>query len=63
MGGVGILAMKTPVGGMRFLIFAKSGEALLSLFTGSLVEGSFNITDDINEKDRARMNIFKLALR
>lgn len=55
-GGVGIVATKTPVGGTRFLNFAKVGKALLSLFNGSLVEGSFNIIDDINEKDRVRVN-------
>lgn len=52
-----ILAMKMPAGGMRFTISAKLVKALLSLFTGPLVEGSFNIMDDIIQNDRARLNI------
>ncbi|XP_059364858.1 uncharacterized protein LOC132103782 [Carassius carassius] len=47
-----IFAMKMPGGGMRFPILGKLVKALLSLFTGPLVEGSFNIIDDIIEKDR-----------
>ncbi len=52
-----ILAMKMPAGGMRFPISAKLVKALLSLFTGPLVEGSFNIMDDIIQNDRVRLNI------
>lgn len=35
----------------------KLARALLSVFTGPLVEGSFNIMDDIIEKDRTSLNI------
>ncbi|XP_052409582.1 uncharacterized protein LOC127955943 isoform X2 [Carassius gibelio] len=52
-----IFAMKMPEGGMRFPILGKLVKALLSLFTGPLVEGSFNMMDDIIEKDRVRLNI------
>lgn len=52
-----IFAIKMPGGGMRFPILGKLVKALLSLFTGLLVEGSFNIMDDIIEKDRVRLNI------
>ncbi|XP_073672055.1 uncharacterized protein [Paramisgurnus dabryanus] len=52
-----IFLMKTPDGSIRFPILDKLVRALLSLFTGPLVEGSFNIMDDIIEKDRVRLNI------
>ena len=52
-----IFLMKTPEGSIRFPVLGKLVRALLSLFTGPLVEGSFNIMDDIIEKDRARLNI------
>ncbi|RXN18940.1 hypothetical protein ROHU_025945 [Labeo rohita] len=52
-----IFAMKMPEGGMRFPILGKLVKALLSLFTGPLVEGSFNMMDDIIEKDWVRLNI------
>lgn len=52
-----IIAMKMPAGEMKFPILAKLVKALLSLFTGPLVEGSFNIMDDIIENDRVRPNI------
>ncbi len=52
-----IFAIKMPEGGMRFPIFGKLVKALLSLFTGPLVKGSFNIMDDIIEKDRVRLHI------
>lgn len=52
-----IFAMKMPEGGMRFPILGKLVKALLSLFTGPLVKRSFNIMDDIIEKDRVRLNI------
>nr|XP_009294180.1 uncharacterized protein LOC103909516 [Danio rerio] len=52
-----IFAMKMTGGGTRFPILGKLVKALLSLFTGPLVEGSFNMMDDIIEKDRVRLNI------
>ncbi|XP_062396671.1 ankyrin repeat and KH domain-containing protein 1-like isoform X2 [Sardina pilchardus] len=52
-----IFLMKTPEGSIRFPVLGKLVRALLSLFTGPLVEGSFNIMDDIIEKDRVRLNI------
>ncbi|XP_056441350.1 uncharacterized protein LOC130378664 [Gadus chalcogrammus] len=52
-----ILASKTPGGGLRFPVLGKLVKAVLSLFTGPLIEGSFNIMDDIIENDRVRLNI------
>lgn len=49
--------MKTAEGQIRFPVLGKLVRALLSVFTGPLVEGSFNIMDDIIEKDRVRLNI------
>lgn len=43
--------------GIRFPILGKLVKALLSLFTGPLVEGSFNIMNNNIEKDRVRLNI------
>lgn len=49
--------MKAPEGEFQFPILGKLVKALLSLFTGPLVEGSLNIMDDIIEKDRVKLNI------
>ncbi|XP_062386970.1 unconventional myosin-XV [Sardina pilchardus] len=58
-----IFLMKTPEGSIRFPVLGKLVRALLSLFTGPLVEGSFNIMDDIIEKDRAQqMTMQAMAL-
>ncbi|XP_063751989.1 uncharacterized protein LOC134872551 [Eleginops maclovinus] len=43
--------------GVRYPTLIKLVKALLSIFTGPLVEGSFNIMDDILEADRCRMNV------
>ncbi|XP_060756695.1 putative uncharacterized protein DDB_G0281733 [Neoarius graeffei] len=43
--------------GARYPTLMKLVRALLSIFTGPLVEGSFNIMDDILEADRCRMNV------
>lgn len=48
--------MRTTERGMRFPILGQLVKALL-LFTGPLVEGSFNIMDDIIEKDGAWLNL------
>lgn len=53
----GVQSLPWRAGEMKFPILAKLVKALLSLFTGPLVEGSFNIMDDIIENDRVRPNI------
>ena len=42
---------------LRYPVFGKLVKALLSIFSGPLIEGTFNIMDDIVEKDRATMTI------
>lgn len=42
---------------VRFPILGKLVKALLSIFTGPLIEGSFNLMDDILEVDRCSMNL------
>lgn len=49
--------MKNPERGVRFPILGQLVKALLSIFTGPLVEGSFNLMDDIFEADRCSMNV------
>ncbi|MEQ2183330.1 hypothetical protein GOODEAATRI_031613 [Goodea atripinnis] len=52
-----IVSIKNREGGERFRVLNKPVKALLSIFTGPLVEGSFNLMDDIFEADRCSMNI------
>ena len=49
--------MKNTERGVRYPTLIKLVKALLSVFTGPLVEGSFNLMDDILEADRCRMNV------
>lgn len=52
-----VVSMKNPERGVRFPILGQLVKALLSIFTGPLVEGSFNLMDDILEADRCSMNV------
>uniref|UniRef100_A0A3P8TH97 Uncharacterized protein n=1 Tax=Amphiprion percula TaxID=161767 RepID=A0A3P8TH97_AMPPE len=52
-----ILSKKMPNGEVKFPTMGKLVKALLSVFSGPLVEGSFNLMDDIVETDRARLHI------
>ena len=45
--------MKNREGNYRFLILGKLIKALLNVLRGPLVEGSFNLMDDILEADRS----------
>ena len=47
--------LKNTERGVRYPTLIKLVKALLSIFTGPLVEGSFNLMDDILEADRCRM--------
>ena len=49
--------LKNTKRGVRYPTLIKLVKALLSIFTGPLVEGSFNLMDDILEADRCRMNV------
>lgn len=42
---------------VRYPTMCKLVKALLSIFTGPLVEGSFNLMDDILKDDRCSMNV------
>lgn len=42
---------------VRFPILGKMVKAFLSIFTGPLIEGSFNLIDDILEADRCSMTL------
>ncbi|XP_060779528.1 uncharacterized protein LOC132887834 [Neoarius graeffei] len=52
-----VFSMKMAEGEIRFPLLGKLVRALLSVFTGPLIEGSFNIMDDIIEKDRVKLSI------
>ena len=52
-----VALLKTTERGVRYPTLIKLVKALLSVFTGPLVEGSFNLMDDILEADRCRMNV------
>lgn len=43
--------------GVRYPTLIKLFKALLSIFTDPLVEGSFNLIDDILETDRCSLNV------
>ncbi|RXN16572.1 translation initiation factor IF-2 [Labeo rohita] len=52
-----VVSMKNPERGVRFPILGQLVKTLLNIFTGPLVEGSFNLMDDILEADRCSMNV------
>lgn len=52
-----VFLLKTQTGERRYPVMQKLVKALLSIFTGPLVEGSFNLMDDILEADRTSMNV------
>lgn len=52
-----VASLKNPERGVRYPTLIKLVKALLSIFTGPLVEGSFNLMDDILETDRCSLNV------
>lgn len=52
-----VASLKNSERGVRYPTLCKLVKALLSIFTGPLVEGSFNLMDDILESDRCSMNV------
>lgn len=52
-----VASLKNSERGVRYPNLCKLVKALLSIFTGPLVEGSFNLMDDILEADRCSMNM------
>lgn len=44
-------------GAVKYPVLGKLVKALLSIFTGPLIEGTFNIMDDIVESDRAALTV------
>ncbi len=52
-----VASLKNPERGVRYPTLIKLVKALLSIFTGPLVEGSFNLMDDILEADRSSLNV------
>lgn len=52
-----VASLKNAERDVRYPILCKLVKALLSIFTGPLVEGSFNLMDDILEDDRCSMNV------
>jgi len=52
-----VVSLKKAERDLRYPTLCKLVKALLSIFTGPLVEGSFNLMDDILEADRCSMNV------
>nr|XP_055023083.1 uncharacterized protein LOC129413401 [Misgurnus anguillicaudatus] len=52
-----VASLKNAERGVRYPTLIKLVKALLSIFTGPLVEGSFNLMDDILETDRCSLNV------
>ncbi|XP_055062812.2 uncharacterized protein [Misgurnus anguillicaudatus] len=52
-----VASLKKAERDVRYPTLCKLVKALLSIFTGPLVEGSFNLMDDILEDDRCSMNV------
>ena len=49
--------MKDTVGHQRYPLISKHVSSVIGVLTSPLVEGSFNLMDDVMEKDRSSMNI------
>ncbi|XP_026101701.1 uncharacterized protein LOC113073044 [Carassius auratus] len=52
-----VASLKNAERGVKYPTLCKLVKAILSIFTGPLVEGSFNLMDDILESDRCSMNV------
>ncbi|KAM8735510.1 uncharacterized protein AB9X84_023938 isoform 2-T2 [Acanthopagrus schlegelii] len=52
-----VVSLKNADRDVRYPTLGKLVKAVLSIFTGPLVEGSFNLMDDILESDRCSMNV------
>ncbi|XP_073804702.1 uncharacterized protein [Danio rerio] len=52
-----VASLKNAKRGVRYPTLCKLVKALLSIFTGPLVEASFNLMDDILESDRCSINV------
>ena len=52
-----VVSLKNADRDVRYPTLGKLVTAVLSIFTGPLVEGSFNLMDDILESDRCSMNV------
>ncbi|KAK9972429.1 hypothetical protein ABG768_025736 [Culter alburnus] len=52
-----VASLKNAERGVKYPTLCKLVKVLLSIFTGPLVEGSFNLMDDILESDRCSMNV------
>lgn len=50
-----LILMKKPNGGVKYSLLGALSKAILSIFSGPLVEGTFTIMDDIIEQDQTRM--------
>ncbi|XP_060786772.1 uncharacterized protein LOC132892503 [Neoarius graeffei] len=52
-----VVSLRNAERDVRYPTLGKLVKAVLSIFTGPLVEGSFNLMDDLLESDRCSMNV------